>query len=154
MHLVTALLAALLCATPALAQLAPPPGEIDDLDAEPENASYDARMNAQYSYQEGVQYGRRYGQEKSTAGWTAASFAGGAVLGPLGAGLIYGMARQRVPETSKYRSGLADAYSRDFYGGWAEGYAGVYDNRRESAALTGGIVGTAVAVTAAILLVR
>ena len=152
-HATAALLAALLfCAPPALAQLAPPPAEIEDVDVEPDNASKDARRNARYTYDEGMQYGRRYGQEKSTAAWTVGSFVGGLLTGPVGAGIGYGLAKQQVPETTKYRSGLVDSYSRDFYGGWAAGYEDVYDRRRESAALTGGLIGTAVGVTAILLL--
>jgi hypothetical protein len=155
MRYATALLAALLfCTAPAWGQLAPPPAEIEDVDVEPDGATKDARLNARYTYEEGMQYGRRYGQEKSTAAWTVGSFVGGFLAGPIGAGIGYGLAKQKVPETTKYRSGLVDTYSRDFYGGWAAGYEDVYDRRRESAALTGGLIGTAVGVTAAILLAR
>ena len=68
--------------------------------------------------------------------------------------MAYGWTYTKVPETTRYRSELVDNYSRDFYGGWSEGFVENYDRRRERAALTGGLIGTAVGVTAAILLAR
>ena len=52
--------------------------------------------------------------------------------------MAYGWTYTKVPETTRYRSELVDNYSRDFYGGWSEGFVESYDRCRERAALTGG----------------
>ena len=90
-----------------------------------------------------VQEGTTAAQTIGTGLWTVGGFAGGAVLGPIGAGLAYALASSSassLPQSTATRIGKKEA---DFQIGFQQAYTDKLTNRRRSSAMVGGLAGTA-----------
>jgi hypothetical protein len=101
------------------------------------HAAADSVVNA------AVQEGTTAAQTIGTGLWTVGGFAGGAVLGPIGAGLAYALASSSassLPQSTATRIGKKEA---DFQLGFQQAYTDKLTTRRRSSAMVGGVAGTA-----------
>lgn len=91
-----------------------------------------------------IERGRNDGKHASTGGSFVGGFAGGLFLGIIGAGIAYAVQGEPEPPTvSKYNTAGGDAQCRMAY---ADAFGEEGKKKKKSAALTGGIVGTAALV--------
>lgn len=121
---------ALLCVVAVAATSAP-------LAAQAPRAASDSLVSA------GIQEGTTSAQTVGTGVWTVGGFAGGAVLGPIGAGLAYALASSSassLPQATVTRIGKKEA---DFQLGFQQAYTDKLTTRRRSSAMVGGLAGTA-----------
>lgn len=90
-----------------------------------------------------IQEGTTTAQTIGTGIWTVGGFAGGALLGPIGAGLAYALASSAassLPQSTVTRIGKKEA---DFQLGFQQAYTDKVTSRRRSSAMVGGLAGTA-----------
>ena len=103
---------------------------------------------------EAVAAGERAARAKSPARWLLGGFAGGAVLGPLGAGGVFLVASRRErplsPELKQSLSGKDPHYVQAY----SEAYQARRRSSRRTAALVGGTVGTIVFAFALVQIAR
>lgn len=98
--------------------------------------------------------GQQAAREKSPARWLVGGFAGGAVLGPIGAGVVFVAAnrpeKSLTPELTQSLAGKDAAYVQAF----SEAYRAHRRSSRKTAAVVGGTVGTIVFTFAMIQIAR
>lgn len=126
-----ALLAILLRAAPLEAQNAAPPAA-PVLPAAPADSAFQA----------GVTEGAVAAQAIGTGVWTFSAVAGGAVLGPLGTGIVYALAGSSgsaLPPAVAKRVGKKDP---EFQRGYQQSFSERLNAKRRSSVLTGGYLGT------------
>lgn len=111
--------------------------------AAPLSAQQAPRAAADSVVNAAVQEGTTAAQTVGTGIWTVGGFAGGAVLGPIGAGLAYALASSSassLPQSTATRIGKKEA---DFQLGFQQAYTDKLTTRRRSSAMVGGLAGTA-----------
>lgn len=110
------------------------------------------RAPADSVFQDGIHEGATTAQAAGTAVWTLGGFVGGAMLGPVGAGLAYALASgsaSALPDPVVTRIAKKEAH---FQRGYQQAYSDKLTTRRRSSALVGGLTGTALFATAGMLL--
>lgn len=91
----------------------------------------------------GMQEGTTTAETIGTGIWTFGGFAGGAVLGPIGAGLAYALATSSassLPQATVTRIGKKGA---DYQLGYQQAYTDKLTKKRKSSAFVGGVTGSA-----------
>ena len=99
----------------------------------------------------GMQEGTTTAQTVGTGLWAVGGFAGGAALGPIGAGLAYALASSAasaLPAPITTRIGKKEA---DFQLGYQQAYTDRLTARRKSSAVVGGAAGTALLAVGALV---
>lgn len=106
-------------------------------------------------FEAGMQEGATAAHAVGTTLWTVGGFAGGAVLGPIGASLAHalaGGAASALPATTATRLGKKEA---DYQLGYQQAYSEHLAARRRASAKVGGVAGTALlAIGAAVYFAR
>jgi hypothetical protein len=120
-----------------------PAGEPSDVN----RAGFDAR-------QAGAAAGAEAAREEGTAKWLLGGFAGGAVLGPLGAGGVFLAANSRQTRLSADVRELIAGKDAEYMQAFSEAYLGRRRSSRKTAALVGGTVGTIVFAFAMVQIAR
>jgi hypothetical protein len=101
----------------------------------------------------GIQEGSTNAQTVGTGVWTMGAFVGGAVLGPIGAGLAYALASgsaSALPPATVTRLGKKGA---DYSLAYQQAFTEKLTRRRRSSAMVGGMTGTALFVAGTIFFV-
>ena len=130
-RLAPALLAILLCAVPLAAQTAAAPAA-PALPATPTDSAFQA----------GATEGMVAAQAVGTGLWTFSAVAGGALLGPLGTGIVYAMANSSgspLPPAVAKRVGKKDS---EYQRGYQQAFSERLGAKRKSSVITGGYLGT------------
>lgn len=131
-RLAPALLALVLCAAPLSGQAA----------AEPQIPTLPAAPRADSAYQAGAVEGSVAAQAVGTGIWTVSAVAGGAILGPLGSGIVYALAGSSgsaLPPAVAKKVGKKDP---EYQRGYQEAFSQRLTSKRRGSVLTGGYLGT------------
>ena len=123
---------------------APPPSPVAPA------AAFGGERTAPNAFTDGLGAGRRDADDESTTGWTAAGFAGGCLLGPVG---CLGVTATSYAEQTQVPSREENRMrSPEWQAGYRQGYGTEVKTRRSQAALLGGTFGTVVMIGGVLLL--